>query len=238
MPSLAASSSSGSPATTSTESDLIRVEVEVDVVSRQPELVEVRAHRFCGIPRVAQRRDRRAFGALRQLLAVVADDQAVVDHLRRLVAERSMQCSVQRLVRPVIRPADHVRDPEVQIVDDTREMERRRPIVAPEHHALEALGQSRLLGRADVALGARALPDRPLLPADPEPAQVVEHTCFAAGDVALRIGVVDPQQQPVAEIPVGDRAEGVSDVEGAGRARCEADPIHAADRSATLDSTV
>ena len=70
--------------------------------------------------------DRRALGALRELLAVVADDEPVVDHLRRLRAERAVQRRVQLLVRPVVGAADHVRDPEVGVVDDAREVERRR----------------------------------------------------------------------------------------------------------------
>ena len=44
--------------------------------------------------------------------------------------------------------------------------------------------------------------------------------------VPLRVGVVDPQEHPVPERAVGDGAEGVTDVQGAGRARCEANSLH------------
>jgi A/G-specific adenine glycosylase len=63
-----------------------------------------------------------------------------------------------------------------------------------------------------------ALPDRPLVPVDAEPAEVGEDRVLAAGNVALRVGVVDPQQHPVSERPVRDRAEGVADVERSGGA--------------------
>src|SRR6185312_7863035 len=54
------------------------VEVEVDVVARQAELVEVGAYRLCRDTGVAQRRDRRTRGALRQLLAVGAEHEPEV----------------------------------------------------------------------------------------------------------------------------------------------------------------
>ena len=151
---------------------------------RQAELVEVGANRLGGKPRVTQRRDRRTLGPLRELLAVVADDESMVDHLRRLVPERAMERGVQRLVRPVIGTSDDVRDPEVEVVDDARQVERRRAVVAPEHHALEALRQPGFPGRLQMALGARALPRRPVVPDDPEPAQIVEHALLAAGDIS------------------------------------------------------
>ena len=147
-------------------------------------------------------------------------------HLRRLRAERAMQRGVQLLVRPVVGAADHVRDPEVDVVDDAREMERRRAVVAPERDALEALRQPGLARRREVALGALALPHRPVVPLDPEPAQVLEDRLLAAGHVARRVGVVDPQQQPVAEAAVRHRAQRVADVQRPGRARSEADAHH------------
>ena len=53
------------------------------VVGRHAELLEVPPHRRTRNPRLAQRPDRRAGRALRKLLAVGAEDQAVVDELRR-----------------------------------------------------------------------------------------------------------------------------------------------------------
>ena len=96
-------------------------------------------------------------------------------------AERAVQRRVQLLVRPVIGAADHVRDPEVDVVDHAREVERRRPVVAPQHHAVEPLrepGGSRSL---EMPLGALALPNRPVVPVDAEPAEVVEDRLLAAG---------------------------------------------------------
>jgi hypothetical protein len=170
------------------------VEVEMHVVLRQVELLEIRPHRFRWIAGIAQRRHSCAFGALRQLLPVVADDEPVVDHDRRHTAEGSVHGGVQLLVRAMIGPADHMRDPEVDVVDDACEVERRRSVVAPQHHApLEPLRQPRRARRLDVPLGALALPHRALVPVDPEPAQVVEDRLLPAGHVPRRIRVVDPQ---------------------------------------------
>ena len=99
-------------------------------------------------------------------------------------------------------------------------------VVAPEHHALEALRQPGGVRRLEVALRAIALADRALVPLDPEPAQVVEDRLLAPGQVPGEVGVVDAQQHPVAEPPVRDRAERVADVQRAGRARREADACH------------
>ena len=84
-----------------------------------------------------------------------------------------------------------------------------------------------------VALLPLALADRALLPGEPEPLEVADDLLLPARHVPLRIGVVDPQQHPVAEAAVGDGAEGVTDVQGAGRAGCETDSLH---RVASLES--
>ena len=148
-----------------------------------------------------------------------------------------MQRCVQLLVRPVVRAADHVRDLEVDVVDDAREVERRRAVVAPEHHSLEALRQPGLARRLEMPRGARALPDRPLVPVDAEPPQILEHASSPPGEVPGGIGVVDPQQQPVAEIAGWRRRSSAlptcSDPVGLGAKRTRFIP---ADRSATLDS--
>jgi hypothetical protein len=176
----------------------------VHVVLRHAELLQVPADGFRGDPGFAQRRDRRALGTLGELLAVFAEDQAVMDELGRRRPERPEQPPVQLLVRPVVVPAHDVRDAEVDVVDNAREVVRGRPVVADERRAVEALAQ--LLPRLEVPLAPVALPHRPLVPVDPEPLQVAQQLVLAAGHVAGRVGVVYPQQHPVAERPVGDGA--------------------------------
>src|SRR5262249_40040824 len=66
----------------------------------------------------------------------------------------------------------------------------------------------------------------PMIPFDPEPAEVVEDRLLAAREVPRRIGVVDTQQHPVTEGAVSHRPEGVADVKRARRARCEAHSSH------------
>ena len=56
-------------------------QIEADVVARQAELVEVRPHRRRRDSLVAQIGDRRVLGPLRELLAVLSEQEAVVDHL-------------------------------------------------------------------------------------------------------------------------------------------------------------
>ena len=144
-------------------------------------------------------------------------------------ASKSRRCS--GLVRPVVVAADDVRDPEVDVVDDasragTSASRPRAASVIP----LEAVAppSERRLRRLAVPVGALALAHRPLVPRDPEPLEVGEDRLLPARDVARRIGVVDPQQQPARRrrAPVRDRAERVADVERARRARCEADFDH------------
>ena len=100
------------------------------VVLRQAELLEVAAHGLGGDPCLPQRGDGRALGPLGELLAVLAEDQPVVDELGRLRAERLEQPPVELLVRPVVVAADDVRDAEVDVVDDAREVVGRRPVLA------------------------------------------------------------------------------------------------------------
>ena len=102
---------------------------------------------------------------------------------------------------------------EIGIVDDAGQVEGRAAVVAPEHHALEALRQPGGPRRLEVARRALALPDRALVPPDAEPAQIGEHPVLASGHVARRIRVVDAEQQPVAEPAICNGAERVPDVE-------------------------
>src|SRR5438445_676365 len=48
----------------------------------------------------------------------------------------------------------------------------------------------------------------------------------APGDIPRRVGVVDPEQEPIAEPSVRDRGQRVADVEGTGRARRKTDAAH------------
>ena len=106
--------------------------VELDVVRGEPELVEVPAHRRGGNPLVAEVRDRRVPVTLRELLAVGAEQEAVVDHLWQLAADRLRDAPLQPLVGSMVGAADDVRDPEVEVVGDGCELVRRafRPLAA------------------------------------------------------------------------------------------------------------
>src|SRR5581483_33941 len=66
-------------------------EVEAYVVARQAELLEVRAHRLGREAELAQVGEGGGAVALRQLAAVLAEQEAVVDVLGRLAAERADQ---------------------------------------------------------------------------------------------------------------------------------------------------
>ena len=81
--------------------------------------------------------------------------------------------------------------------------------------------------RLDVPLGARALADRALVPADPEPLEVGEDRVLGPRHRALGVGVVDAKQHRAAlfarEQAVHERREGAPEMERAGRARREAD---------------
>ena len=144
---------------------------------------------------------------------------------RRRRAERFEQSSVQCLVRPVVVPAHDVRDAEVDVVDDRREVVRRRSVLSEQRDAVEAVAEA--LARRAMALLPLARADRPLVPLDTEPLEVAHDRLLASGDVPARIGVVDPEQHRVAESAVRDRAERVADVERAGGARREPRLRHA-----------
>src|SRR5690606_12376986 len=66
---------------------------------------------------------------------------------------------------------------------------------------------------------------RPLVPLEPEPAEVLEDRCLRARDRPLAVGVLDPQDEGAAvmtgEQPVQHRRPRVPHVEAAGRARGE-----------------
>src|SRR5439155_13511391 len=77
-----------------------------------------------------------------------------------------------------------------------------------------------------IASGTLALPDGPFFPVDAEPREIGEDCVLAPRHVALGVGVVDPQQHPVTEGAVGNRTQGVADVERAGGAGGKAHSSH------------
>ena len=106
---------------------------------RLAELVEVRARGLGGNPGVAQVLDRGdVLAALRELLPVLPEQQAVMDVFRRLEAERASELLLQLAVRTMVGAADDVRDLEVGVVDDTREVIRRTAVGPKQGQPAEA----------------------------------------------------------------------------------------------------
>ena len=135
--------------------------------------------------------------ALRQLRAVVAEQQPVVDELGRLGSERADQLRLELGVRAMVGAADHVRDREVDVVDCARELIRGRAVGAQQRRAAEAnralrVGPADFVGRLAMADEARALVHRPFVPAQAEPLQVGRDRARSTLDVAREIGVIDP----------------------------------------------
>ena len=93
---------------------------------------------------------------------------------------------MERLVRPVVVPADHVRDPEVDVVHHARQVIGGRAVLANEGRAVEALAELR--GGLELAFAAVALPDGSLLPLEPEPLEVAQQLLLPPG--TLRAGSV------------------------------------------------
>ena len=135
---------------------------------------------------------------------------------------------MQRLVRPVVVPAQDVRDPEVDVVDHSRKLIRRGAVVAQERDPVEP--RAEFLPRFAVEVVSLALARRPLVRLDPEPLEVLEDRVFPARHVPRGIGVVDPQQHPVADSAVCNRAQRVADVQRARGTGRKADACgHASD---------
>ncbi len=91
----------------------------------------------------------------------------------------------------MIGAADHVRDPEVDVVDDAARWKVGEPSSG---HSITprtaAAGSAR--AASDVPLGAVALAHGAFVPADPEPAEIVDDRLLAPRQVACQVGVVDP----------------------------------------------
>ena len=99
-------------------------------MARHAELVEVGAHRPGREAELAQRGDRRSRRALGELLAVLPEDQPVVDVLGRRRPEGLVETAVDVLVGPVVVPAVDVRDAEVGVVNHAGEVVRRAAVRA------------------------------------------------------------------------------------------------------------
>ena len=203
-------------------------EIEVHVVRGLSELLEVGPESHggdAGLSQVGHGRDRAV--ALGELLAVVAEQEAVVDVLRRLEAECARELDLLLGVRAMVGAADDGRDPEVVVVDDAGEVVGRRAVgteqgqPAEPQRPLVILGADRR-GRLAVALETAALAHRPVVPIDAEPAQVVGDRVGRALELAAGVGVVDAEEQPLAAPPVGDGRERAAEMERPGRARREA----------------
>ena len=150
----------------------------------------------------------------------------MVDHLGKLTADRTGDATLRLLVGPVIRPPDDVRDAEVEVVGNRRELIGRRPVRPQQGDASEPERPVRIPARATVRLrafrrcpvdvAALALADRALVPGELEPAEIVEDRVLPALDDPRRIGVVDAEQEHaivlVGEAAVRDGGERVAEV--------------------------
>ena len=168
----------------------------------------------------------------------------MVDVLGRVRAEREGDRPVQRGVRQVILPANDMRDLEVEIVDDGRQVvrdppvgayESRPPLFAKAQRARVVVGGSRLeqtLGSRLVEPIALALPYGALFPADSEPLEIAEDSGLRFTFDPGRIRVVDPEDEHavtlVCEASIRNRGESPAEVQRPGRARGEANACHRA----------
>ena len=192
---------------------------------RQAELVEVRPHglgRDAGVTEIGDGRHR---VTLRELAPVRPEHEAVVHVLRRLRAERLGQLPVQLLVGTMVGAAHDVRDLVLDVVDHGGEMVGRGPVRPQQRDPAEPVA-AEPLHRGAVLILALALPHRPFVPGDAQPFEVADDLTLAVLDGARWIGVVDPQQEPVAERAVGRGGQRVADVKRARGARCEANAAH------------
>ena len=136
----------------------------------------------------------------------------------------------------MIGTAEHLRDPEREVVGDGRELVRRGPVRAEEGRSLEpdrtvasriAPFSSARAGRRGVESARSLWPQRALVPADPEPVEVRQDRVLAPADGARGIRVVDAQNEHAASLvrepPVGDGGQRIADVERPRRAGREAD---------------
>ena len=81
----------------------------MDVVRRQPQLVEVRAERGGRDPVVAKVGHGRMPVPLRELLSILAEEQPVMDRSRELTAEGAGDPPLRLVVRAMVGAANDVR---------------------------------------------------------------------------------------------------------------------------------
>ena len=121
-----------------------------DVVEREQtgELVEAR-HRLNGVGRsrqhrqrgdgecldsgLAQAAERQGAGSLREAFAVGRGQEIVVGEARHGAAERLRQLDLHRGVGDMVLPADHVGDPEVEVIDDRGQRVEEAAVLAHQH---------------------------------------------------------------------------------------------------------
>ena len=137
---------------------------------------------------------------LRELLAVRPEDEAVVDHLRQLAADRPGDPPLQLEVRPMVGAADHVSHREVEVVDDRGELIRGRAVRAQQSGAVSAQAHGSLvvssrsagaqgtLGGSRVQRPPLALSNRPLVVRTPSHSRSAR--IAASPPSALRAGSV------------------------------------------------
>src|SRR5207247_402000 len=157
--------------------------VEMDIVTRQPQLLEVSPRCLGGDPAVSQGRNGCPLGPLGQLLPVGAEDQSVVDILWRHRPERLVQRTMQRFVRTVVVSANHMGDAEVDVVDYRCQLVGRRPVLAEEGDTVEPR-DAEPGDRLAMTLPALRLPNRPFVPTHVQPPEVGDDRFLASRAVA------------------------------------------------------
>ena len=199
--------------------------------------------------------------ALRELLAVRAEQAAEVRVGRRLVPQRLQHLDLLGRVRDVVVAADHVRDRVVHVLDRRGEVVGRTAVGADDDEVLELRVRNLDAAADDVVPARDALVGHPEadravvlvrpslrqelagqraaavhrvelerhrpVPVDPEPRERALDLLDRLGDLAARVGVLDPEQAlalpPAGEEPVEEERVDAPDVEEPGRRRRHAD---------------
>jgi len=112
----------------------------------------------------------------------------------------------------VVVPANDVRDLELDVVDDAGQVIGRGAVLAEERDPPEAVS-AEARRRLAVELLTIALARGPFVPLDAQPLEIANDLLLSFGHVPRGIRVVDAQEEPLAEIAVGDSAESVPDVQ-------------------------
>ena len=122
------------------------------------------------------------------------------------LAPSARAAQVQVGIGQVVLAADNVRDAEVDVVDDAGEVVGGASVLANKGDAVEAR-LAEALGCGPVGRLSLALPDRALVPLEPNPAEILGGSPpRPARDIARRVRVIDPQEEPVPLAAVGTAA--------------------------------